>query len=136
MAWLDTQFAAAETANDSPNVAGIQQAIWDLGNQISGLSFTYTDPTTVAWVNDAIANYGAQSVAFYSQFSVLIPSSPDTVSGAALPITDVGGSTPTGTPQFFMVEVGDTPPVPEPATFVLIGSGLLFFGLFKRRKSA
>jgi len=123
IAWLDSNFPDTTEGSINPaTVVPIQQAIWDLGNQISGTTQQYTDPATELWLSLALLNYGAGSTAFYNQFILLVPDQP---TGSPYPILDAGATGPE--PQFFIFEI-----VPEPLTFFLCGSGLLLLGLTKK----
>lgn len=113
--YLYTQF------NGTNNVP-VQQAIWNLGNNISGVTGPYTDVGTQNWLDQA----SAQSLLFLdsvsSNYSVLIP--------VGDVITGIGLDSPPGSPQFFLEQT----PVPETLTFFLCGSGLILLGFTKKLK--
>ena len=110
--WLDQQF-------NGTNEAAVQQALWDINGAVP--QFTDGSPTTVGstewYVSQAIAN---SSTVNADNYALLVP-----IDG-----TQSGGY---GTPQSFLI----TPPVPEPATLMLIGTGLIVLGYVgkKRRKA-
>ena len=114
-------------ANTDATVSPIQHAIWDLGESISGQTLSFTDSATNAWLTQAATNYGTISNTTYQSYNVLIPTGAN--------ILDIGK---TGTEaQFFLDHTsGYTPPVPEPATMLMLGTGLIGLGLVGRKRLA
>jgi len=105
-AWLTTQFNQYLTSNPG-QVIDLQYAIWDL--------FDPNAPTNAgaqAWILRAEMNYGSLDL---NNFEI---------------VTNVGPLSLTGQVQEFIV------PTPEPATFLLLGAGLLVVLFSGRRKAA
>jgi hypothetical protein len=105
-AWLTTQFDQYLPGNPAEVVA-LQYAIWDLFDPNAP-----TNAAAKAWILSAEKNYGLVNL---NNFEL---------------VTNIGPLRLTGQVQEFIV------PVPEPGTFVLLGTGLLVVMYFGRRKAA
>jgi hypothetical protein len=120
MAFLAEQLFSLSPSDPtySADAAKLQYAIWDIFDPTGVSSYlTSIDPTLLASAtSDATsALAGTYSATQFSNLSILTPAV------GSQPEAD-------GRPQEFIVET------PEPATFAMLGIGLLMLGLLARRK--
>ena len=110
--WLVYQFQS-----NTSDASGLQNAIWDLFLQKAGTG-SVTDPSTDSyWLKQANANYTTLTASQMAGTVILTP-----VAGTQKP-----GNY--GTPQEFITTT------PEPASYALIGIGVMLAGLIRRRGS-
>jgi len=120
-----TTGTAAQIAAAQDNQINAQEALWDLTGgadpgQNAGAGVTGV--TNIAgWLADAKADYGTEPAGYYNNWFV---------------ITEVGeaGQTGSGYQEFLAYSSSPISTTPEPASFILIGSGLVVAGMVGRRR--
>ncbi len=154
LAWLYTQMAGykANNASDTADYIGMQEAAWDLTSTVGPQDYT---TQAAEWVNLAL-KYAASNPTTGTQESVTVGSTTTklTVYQAnyanwvvITPVSAVGCTAGGGTGcstsnqvgQEFLANIGTGSvtggsATPEPATFGLFGSALLFGGILARRR--
>lgn len=102
-----------------PDWVGIHQAIWNIFGATFATSEGGAQTPTGYWVNEANTNYLSVNP---TSFNVLVPEN-----GSQIPLS-------MGLPQSFLINTQGHSEVPEPMSFILIGSGLVGLSLMGRKR--
>lgn len=118
--WLDTKFGVG-----GYNTTNVQDAIWDIGQKISGVTEEFTDSTTTSYLTSAVTNYLSTPQSTYAGYSLLIPVGGSGTSPDTWPSTN--GKLNSGESQFFLVP-GNSTPEPDTICMMFFGAALITFG--------